>query len=148
MPTYFDDIEFGKKYESEEKYVFTDESIKNFAREWDPMPFHLDDEMAKHSPMGKLFASGAQLVAVAIKLGHTIKKDQIMAVAGLGWDEVRFLKPVFAGDIITLHSENIDKRLSKSNPNNGIVTSQMTLVNQHGEKVLSYKISSLVMRKV
>lgn len=137
----------GKRSVSSEKYTFSAEEIKSFAGSWDPMPFHIDEDLAKSSPIGALFASGIHVIAASIKLSHSLKRDDIAAVAGLGWNDVRFMKPVFSGDVLHLTSEVIEKRESKSKSDRGIVTSKFTLINQRDEPVAEYKIATLVLKK-
>jgi len=133
--------------ESSESYVFTSEEIKSFAGNWDPMPFHTDEALAETSPIGALFACGIHTIAAGIKLSHTLKKTEIAAVAALGWDDVRFFKPVLAGDRLRLKTEVIDKRESMSKPDRGIVVSKLTLINQSNEPVAEFKIASMVLKK-
>ena len=111
------------------------------------MPFHTDESRAKASPLGALFASSTHTVAAAIKLSHYALDDEFAAVAGLGWDDVRFLKPVFAGDELRVTSEILNKRESNSKPDRGVVTFFFKLINQRDEDVLEFKLSSLVLKK-
>lgn len=144
---YFEDIALHESRQSTVAHVVTADEIKRFASEWDPMPFHLDDEVAKLTPMGKLFASGAHNIAISIRLGHTMMDREIAVLAGLGWQDVRFPLPVFVGDELRLKTEIIGKRESQSRPDRGIITSLNTLVNQDGAAVTEYKILSMVMRR-
>lgn len=142
---YYEDIPLHATRQSSATHTVTAEEIKRFAQEWDPMPFHLDEAVAAQTPMGRLFASGAHSIAISIRLGHTMMDRQVAVLAGLGWQDVRFPQPVFAGDTVRLHTEIIAKRLSASRPDRGIVTSLNTLVNQDGTVVTEYKILSMVM---
>lgn len=142
---YFEDIILHERRESSATHKVTAEDIKRYASEWDPMPFHLDEAVAALTPMGKLFASGAHNIAISIKLSHTMMERQVAAIAGLGWQDVRFPLPVFAGDELRLRTEIVDKRLSQSKPDRGIVTTQMSLLNQEGSVVTEYKILTMVL---
>ena len=69
---YFEDMPVGTKSESTESYTFTADDIKNFASQWDPMPFHIDEALAEQTPIGKLFACSTHVISAGIKLTHTI----------------------------------------------------------------------------
>jgi len=80
---YFEDIPLHETRESTATHLVTADEIKNFAGEWDPMPFHVDEEVAKLTPMGKLFASGVHSIAISVRLGHTMMDREIAVLAGL-----------------------------------------------------------------
>ena len=111
------------------------------------MPFHTDEAAAKASPLGALFASSTHVISAAIKLSHNSLDDEFAAVAGLGWDEVRFLKPVLAGDELRIVTKIQDKRASNSKPDRGVVTLHFTLLNQNNDAALEFKLSTLVLKK-
>lgn len=142
---YFEDIAVGTVRQSEQGYTLTRENIFDFCQQWDPMPFHIDEEAAQKSPMGKLFTSAAHLLSIGLRLGHSMQQEATAVVAGLGWDEVRFHRPGFVDDTIYLRGTITDKRVSSSNPSRGIVTTLMELLNQDGELVSSYKVSTMVL---
>ena len=139
---YYSDIRLHQKYRSRE-YPLTEEGIIAFAREWNPEPFHVDPETAKKSRIGGIFAAGPHLIAICVKLTNE-KRPRPASVAGMGWDELRFLKPALPGDRLIAESEVISKRISKSDPNYGIVRYAVQLLNQNDEPVLTYKVSVLV----
>jgi acyl dehydratase len=144
---YFEDIHLHETRESTATHLVTADEIKKFASEWDPMPFHLDEEVAKATPMGRLFASGAHNIAIGIKLSHTMMERQVAAIAGLGWQDVRFPLPVFADDVLHLRTEIVAKRESQSRPDRGIITTLITLLNQDDAIVTEYKILTMVLKK-
>lgn len=144
---YFEDVVVGRWVESEATYGVTKEEIIAFCSDWDPLPFHIDEELARQSPMGKLFTSAIHVVAIGVRLGHGMLQEPTAIIAGLGWDEVRFMLPVCAGDELSLRATVDSKRESASKPDRGIVTSKLVLVNQRGEDVASYKMSTLVQRR-
>jgi acyl dehydratase len=111
------------------------------------MPFHVDEAVAKLTPMGGLFASSAHTISVGIKLSYSLSDHEIAAIAGLGWNDVRFPLPVMAGDTLRITSELVEKRESRSKPDRGIVVSQNRLYNQKDELVAEYKISTMMWRK-
>ncbi len=144
---YFEDMPLGSRTESTETYTFTAEEIKEFAAKWDPMPFHLDEELAKNTPVGGLFSASTHNLAVGIRLTHTIMDDDVAAIAALGWNDIKFPKPIFAGDTVRLVTEVVEHRESKSKPDRGIVTSLNQLINQHGELVAEYKVATMVLKR-
>jgi acyl dehydratase len=144
---YFEDIELNQPRHSDESYFVTAEDIKQFASQWDPMPFHLDEDVARLSPIGKLFASGIHSVAIGIRLSHTMMEKDLAVIAGLGWNDVRFPVPVCVGDVLRMKSEVIEKRVSQSKPDRGIIVSLNSLINQNGDVVTEYKIVTMILRK-
>lgn len=138
----FDDIRLGETRISR-PYPVTEAEIIAFARQWNPEPFHIDKQAAMNHPVGRLFASGVHLLAISVKLANEVAwRDDF--VAGLGWDEVRFLKPVFPGDTVRLEHCCVDKRRSTSQPDKGIITFSMNLLNQHDELNVSYKVTAMI----
>jgi len=144
---YFEDMPVGTASESTTSHTFTAEEIKTYAREWDPMPFHIDEKLAKQTPVGKLFASSTHILSAGIKLTHSIMEDPVAAVAGLGWQDISFPLPVCAGDSIRLQTEVIEQRESKSKPDRGIVTTQNRLFNQREEMVAEYKVATMILKR-
>jgi acyl dehydratase len=144
---YFDDIRVGDTRESTEDYELTAEEIIDFCSKWDPLPFHVDEQAAAQTPVGKLFTSAVHSVAITIRLGHQMQKEPTSTVMGLGWDEVRFQTPACAGDRLRVRGEVIEVRLSKSKPGHGIVQSVLRLTNQRGETVISFKAAALLRQR-
>lgn len=144
---YFEDIVLNNPRMSPQSHTVTAEEIKTFARQWDPMPFHVDEELAKLSPIGKLFSSSVHTIAIGIRLSHEMMEKDIAVIAGLGWNDLKFPKPVCVGDSLKLKSQIIEKRESKSKPDRGIIVSLNELYNQNDELVAEYKISTLMFRK-
>jgi acyl dehydratase len=142
---YFEDIQLNQEHRSE-TYVVSKEEIIAFAKQWDPQPYHIDEEEAKKWPLG-LTASSIHSYAICSKLANAMIGEPTAAVAGLGVDEMRMPAPVRPGDQLHALSLVDSKRDSKSKPNMGIITSLTKLVNQKGEVVLSYKTSSLIFRR-
>jgi acyl dehydratase len=144
---FYEDFEVNVPHTSEQDYLVTKEEIMSFAGKWDPMPFHLDEEVAKASPLGKLFASSIHTVAIGVKLAHTMMEEDSAIVAGLGWDEVRFLIPVCVNDRLRVRSRLVSRRESKSQPDRGILVALNEVLNQHNEVVASYKMSSMILKR-
>jgi acyl dehydratase len=127
---YFEDIKLHQKYISR-GYHLKENDIIDFARQWDPYPSHVDPGVS-----GGLFASAAQLLAIWYKLAS--EEDFNGAwIAGLGWDETRFLTHARPGDVLVLEKEVTWKRESKSNPNAGVIHYSVRLLNQRDEIVLT-----------
>tara|TARA_B100000315_G_scaffold104284_1_gene95528 strand:- start:953 stop:1426 length:474 start_codon:yes stop_codon:yes gene_type:complete len=141
----YEDFKVGQKLELGTHQLGRDEIIE-FAKEWDPMPFHIDEKAGEESPHGGLIASGSHLIAIRIKL---IQSDGInpYVIAAMGWDEVRFLRPGRPDDLLTLISECLEKRSSKSKPDRGIVRSSYELINQNSETTMSMTDTLLVRKR-
>ena len=124
-------------------YRLEAEEIKGYARRWDAMPFHIDEELAKASMFGGLPACGNHLMAIRI---HLLQSQGVNpnVLASFGYDEVRFLKAAYVGDVLSLTVECVSKRLSESRPHTGIAQLICTLDNQDGETVLSMKDTILI----
>ena len=132
---YYEDINDTYKVSLGE-YLVTKETILDFANQWDPMLFHTDEEFAKSSPHGGLIAPGTLLMAIRIRLLHSGGINR-RVLASVGFENVRFVKPAYVGDRLTLNVELQNKRISKSRPEYGIARYYMELVNQTGDKVLT-----------
>ena len=131
---YFEDLAVGQKFHSGTIEVTT-ERIKSFAAEFDPQPFHLDEEKAKNSLFKGLAASGWHTAAVTMRL--LVDSDLKLAggTIGAGGEELRWPRPTRPGDVLRLEAEVIDTRASRSRPDLGIVKVRLTTLNQHGEPV-------------
>ncbi|MDH4281198.1 MAG: MaoC/PaaZ C-terminal domain-containing protein [Myxococcales bacterium] len=144
---YFEDIQVGNVRESVRDYELTAGEIIGFCSKWDPLPFHVDEQAAAETPVGKLFTSAIHTVAIAIRLGHELQTEPVATAIGLGWDEVRFHAPACAGDRLRLRGEIIETRASESRPGLGIIRSRLILTNQRGETVISFKAAALLRRR-
>lgn len=140
--SYFEDADVGEVHRSE-PYALDEAGIVRFAREWNPEPFHIDPEAARRHPMGRLFAAGPHLIAIATRLTNA-RRPRPATVAGMGWDNLRFHRPAFAGDSLCAEITVQSKRLSQSRPGYGVVVYGLRLLNQHHEPVLSYSVTALV----
>jgi len=111
-----------------------------------PQPLHLDHEAAKATEFGKPLVNSCFTfsLAVGISVGDTTLGT---LVANLGYDEVKFPKPVFTGDTLRIESEVVALRESGSRPNAGIVTWEHRAINQGGETVCTFKRSALLLKK-
>ena len=150
MTIYFEDIEVGARRELG-SYTFTADEIKRFAAQFDPQPFHLDEEAARRSHFGGLVASGWHTASVFMKLQsrmiNEIGADVRKSGPSPGYRNLRWLKPVFAGDTLTYSTEVVRKRELATRPQWGIVFSQVTALNQHGELVYEFEASVMFARR-
>jgi acyl dehydratase len=146
-PLLFDDIVVGAVLTSPRPYEITAEEIKEVAQRWDPMPFHVEEAAGEASHFGGLVASGLHPIAVSIRLG-TEEVPRTAAIAGLGIDRLRFLRPVRPGDRLTQTTEIIDTRPSTTRPDAGIVQGRRSVRNQDGVEVMSYVVTWMVARAV
>jgi acyl dehydratase len=114
-------------------HLVTREAIIAFAREFDPQPFHLDEEAAKHTFAGELIASGWHSCALAMRImcDGLILRSSSMGAPGV--EEVRWLKPVRPGDLLTARWGVFETRDSRSRPEMGFAHMRVDLVNQRGE---------------
>ncbi|MEQ9505046.1 MAG: MaoC family dehydratase [Hyphomonas sp.] len=136
---YFEDMVVGTRTRSSRTYKVTREEVIEFASKYDPQPFHLDDEAAKNTFFGRLSASGWHTGAMAMRMMVDTWRDG-EPTAGLGspgLDELRWVKPVYPGDELRVEVELIEKRRSKSRPDMGLTKSRQTVLNQHGEVVMT-----------
>jgi acyl dehydratase len=139
---YFEDFVIGQKFASESQTVDA-EAIKVFAAQFDPQPFHLDEEAARHSPFGGLAASGWHSAALAMRLCLASDFRPAGGILGTG-GELVWSKPVRPGDALRVEIEVIETRPSRSRPQHGVVKVRVTTLNQHGETVQTFAPTLLV----
>jgi acyl dehydratase len=140
---YYEEFSVGDVFESRRTYRVTAEEIKSFAARWDPWPYHLDEEHAKGTLIGRLFAPSVLTLSISVRLTHDTRYYEISAVAGLGIDELRMPQPVLVDDTLRVKLTIVAKRESKSRPGVGVITSRTEVLNQRDEVVLSYLLSGL-----
>jgi acyl dehydratase len=143
---YLEDLSVGQTFRSGSVRVEL-EAIKAFAAQFDPQPFHLDEESARSSIFGRLVASGWHTAALSMRL--IVKSDFKMAggLIGMGVDEIRWPRPVFPGDELHVESEVLDVRPSRSNPDRGVVKMQNKTFNQDGQIVMQQIANLIVPRR-
>jgi acyl dehydratase len=145
MIEWFDDLKIGMRFTSESKTV-SKEEILRFAGEFDPQPFHVDEEAAKHTILDGLAASGWHTAAIAMRLALTAKPFGPHPLFGAGVDELRWMKPVRPGDTLHLEGEVTELIPSKTKPQ-GVARVKWTAFNQHGEAVYTFNPIAIVPRK-
>ena len=118
-------------------YLVTREETVRFAGAFDPQPFHLDDGAAERSLFGRLSASGWHTCAMAMRMmcdGYLLRSSSL---GSPGIDELRWLKPVFPGDTLSMRVTVLESRVLQSRPGVGLVRSRSEVLNQAGDVVLS-----------
>jgi acyl dehydratase len=144
---YFEDLEIGAETYFG-SYQVTRGEVLEFARKYDPQPFHLSDEEAAKTHFGRLSASGWHTCAMtmAVIARHVVDEEQ----AGLGSpgiDELRWRRPVYPGDTLHVRGKIVDKTQSRSRPEMGSFRSDMIVTNQHDEPVLTFTSIVLIRRR-
>ena len=125
----------------------TREATVAFASQFDPQPFHLDDEAAAASLFGRLSASGWHTAAMAMRM---ICDDHLLQTASLGSpgiDQLRWIKPVYPGDTLSVRLEVLEARTMASRPGVGLVQSRWTVYNQAREAVMSMEGWGMMRRR-
>jgi acyl dehydratase len=140
-----EDYEVGQVFEYG-AYEVTEADIIAFGERFDPQYFHIDPEAAKASAYGGLIASGLHTGSIFMRLLIDAFPD-LATIGSPGWDELRWLAPVRPGYVLRARTEILDKRLSKSRPEMGIVTGNHVLTNQDGEAVFSVHNNWFVLRR-
>ena len=135
---YWEDIKAGEVIELGSCTV-TKEAMVAFAREFDPQPFHTDEETAKRTIWGGLIASGWHTGSMLMRLFYDGFLKDTVSLGSPGIDELKWNKPVRPGDRLSARMTILETTPSRSKPDRGIVRSQMEMVNQHGEVVMSTK---------
>ncbi|TKC80064.1 MaoC family dehydratase [Trinickia terrae] len=134
----YEDFEVGTTVEVG-THTFTADEIVRFAEQYDPQPFHIDETAAKASPFGGLIASGWHTCSVMMGLIVRNHLNGSTSMGSPGVEEIRWIKPVRVGDTIRMTNSVLDKRVSESRPDRGIVTIQWAGINQAGETVVTVR---------
>ena len=143
---YFDDMKVGDRFKSEPLNV-TERQVIEFARKFDPQMFHLNRKAAERTLFKGLIASGWHTAAITMRLlVQTLNFAE--GAIGLGVDELRWPDAVRPGDVLTVETEIVGARPSKSKPDRGIIRLRNVTTNQHGEIVQTMLTSVMVPRRV
>lgn len=141
---YYEDIEVGAVRKFGNKAV-TREEVIAFATEYDPQPFHLDDEAAARTHFGRLSASGWHTGAMAMRMMvENMKEHEQAGLGSPGIEDLRWLRPVYPGDTLRCETEVLEKRRSQSRPDMGLFKSQLSVFNQHDEPVMTMRSTGLI----
>lgn len=143
---YLEDIAVGQTFSTARLRVET-EGIKAFAAEYDPQPFHLDEEAARSSIFGGLAASGWHTAALTMRLLVGGEFRPAGGLIGAGMDELRWPAPVRPGDELRVVSEILEVRPSRSRPEQGLVKMRATTLNQNGDAVQVFVANMIVPRR-
>lgn len=130
---YLEDFKVGDRF-SYGAWEMTKDQMIAYAEIYDPEPFHLDEQAAIDLGWDGLIASGPQIVGLFRRLSKdAFPKSE--TVISPGWDEIRWLLPVFAGDVLTCHSEIVESRLLQSRPGEGLMKFFTEMKRQNGDVV-------------
>ena len=144
---YFEDLVIGEETEFG-SYDVTREEVLEFARKYDPQPFHLDDEAAAKTHFGRIAASGWHTTAMTMAvIARAVVAEEQAGLGSPGIDELRWLKPVYPGDRITVRGSIIDKTPSRSKPGIGSFRTRTIVTNQDGVDVLRFTSIVLIRRR-
>lgn len=132
---YWEDFAVGQVRETG-GHSLNEEEIIEFAKKYDPQPFHIDREKAKQSAFGGLIASGWQTAGLCMRMLCDMYLLESASMGSPGIDELRWVKPVRPGDTLRLKSTVLETRASTSRPDMGTVRSRSEVYNQRGELVM------------
>ena len=141
---YLEDLAVGQTA-SFGAYRVTREEVLEFARKYDPQPFHLSDEAAAQTHFGRLSASGWHTCAMVMAMVvENLKANRQAGLGSPGIDMLKWLKPVYPGDTLRCETEILEKRVSASRPDMGIYKSLMRVFNQDDVMVMTFVSNGLV----
>jgi acyl dehydratase len=142
---YFDDLKVGDRFKSEPLNV-TEKQLIEFAHKFDPQMFHLSRKKAERTIFKGLVASGWYTAAMTMRLFVQTLNFAEGAI-GLGVDELRWPREVRPGDVLTVETEIVDLRPSRSRPGFGIIRLRNVTTNQRGEIVQTMLASAMVPKR-
>jgi acyl dehydratase len=142
--TYYEDLVVGSTA-SFGRYEVTRQEVLEFASKYDPQPFHLSDEAAAKTHFGRISASGWHTSAMVMRmLVNNISERRQAGLGSPGLDELRWLRPVFPGDVLRLETELLEKTRSRSRPEMGSFKSMVKVFNQDDICVMSFRSIGLI----
>ena len=143
---YWEDMEVGVE-RLFGTYHVTREEVLEFARKYDPQPFHLSDEAAAQTHFGRIAASGWHTAAMTMRvIVDALDREPQAGLGSPGVDELRWIKPVYPGDTLTIRGTIVDKTPSRSKPDLGTIRTRTIVTNQDGVDVMRF-ISIVLMRR-
>jgi acyl dehydratase len=144
---YFEDLVVGAEREFG-SYDVTREEVIEFARKYDPQPFHLSDEAAAKTHFGRLAASGWHTAAMTMAvIARRVVNEEQAGLGSPGIDELRWKKPVYPGDTLHVRGRIIEKAPSRSRPEMGSFRTETIVTNQDGEVVMTFQSIVLIRRR-
>ncbi len=136
LKRYFDDLAEGEKLDCAD-VIFTRNDIIEFAKRFDPQPFHTDEDAAKKSSFGGLIASSLHTLAACTR--SVVEAQGNMAIlSGIGMHEVKMFNPVRPGDILSVEARWCELKPSASKPDRGLASIKCKVINQNREAVVDY----------
>ena len=132
---YFEDVQVGDTMRFG-RYEVTKEEMVEYARQFDPQPFHLDEEAARQSMFGGLIASGWHTGAMLMRMVAEHMTPVHATTGAMGFDDLKWIRPVRPGDVLTVESE-IKEKIEGRRPERGTVKIESRVSNQKGEVVMS-----------
>ncbi len=143
---YFEDFEVGQSLDCGSK-TFGKEEMVEFARQFDPQPFHIDEEKAAHSIFGGLIASGWHTCAACMRLIVDALVSNTVSMGSPGVDSIRWLKPVRPGDTVRVRATVIEAEPSKSRPDRGRLVFAYEVSGRGGEPVMTMRAIAILGRR-
>lgn len=143
---YFDDFRIGDRFESA-GMTMTEAGIIEFARQWDPQPFHIDVEFARGWTYGGLIASGLHTMCASLRLWLELGIFKQCSLGSPGLGETKFPRPVRPGDTIRVIIDILDLRPSASKPDRGLGRIRQITVNQRDEPVMEQETVVFLKRR-
>ena len=143
---YFEDFRLGERFVSGGMTI-TESGIIDFARQWDPQPFHIDTEFARKWQFGGLIASGLHTMCVTLKLWFELGVLKSCSLGSPGLGETQFPRPVRPGDTLRVVTDMVELRASASKPDRGICRLRQVTINQRGEHVMEQETTVLLKRR-
>ncbi len=144
---YFEDFAVGQVFKPSGRVPVERDEIIAFAKKFDPQPFHLNEDAARHSIFGRLVASGWHTAAMTMSLIARSEYRPVGGTIGLGFDRLVWPIPVQPGDELRIETEVLEKRLSKSRPDRGLMKMRTRTLNQNGEVVQEIIANAMVPRR-
>jgi len=144
---YLEDFAVGQTFKTG-RHRIDKVQIFAFARQFDPQPFHIDEDAARNSPFGGLVASGWHTTAITMRLLVDGEFRPAGGILGVGFEELSWPRPVRPGDELHASSEVLEVRPSKSKPDRGMIRVRTTTFNQNEEAVLVFTGNLLVPRRL
>lgn len=143
---YFEQFSVGQKFQHTVRRTITEaDNVWFSALTHNPAPLHIDEEYMKGTEFGRRIVNSC--LTLGMMVGISVADTTVgTTVANLGWDEVRFPRPLFHGDTIHVETEVLEVRESRSRPDNGIVVFAHRTFNQNNELVAECKRSALMMK--
>ena len=143
---YFEDYIPDSVYEYG-SITISEQEILEFARKFDPQPFHVDPEAASHGPFGGLIASGWHTASIMMRLFADHYLSRVASLGGPGVDELRWLKPVRPGDSLWIRVTVLESKRSRTKPDQGLVRSLVEVFDQEGDPVMSLKVMNMILAR-